>query len=63
MVDFIFNCVQFGFHIMEKLPSISSEINKVEVNKSYKETSELQNETISDLGIFITRTFNQININ
>ena len=32
-------------------------------NKSYKETSELQNETINDLGIFITRTFNQININ
>ena len=32
-------------------------------NKSYKETSELQNETIKDLGIFITRTFNQININ
>ena len=32
-------------------------------NKSYKETSELQNETINDLGIFITRTFNQINFN
>ena len=32
-------------------------------NKSYKETSELQNETINDLSIFITRTFNQININ
>ena len=32
-------------------------------NKSYKETSELQNETINDLGIFIARTFNQININ
>ena len=32
-------------------------------NKSYKETSELQNQTINDLGIFITRTFNQININ
>ena len=32
-------------------------------NKSYKETSELQNETINDLGVFITRTFNQININ
>ena len=32
-------------------------------NKSLKETSELQNETINDLGIFITRTFNQININ
>ncbi len=32
-------------------------------DKSYKETSELQNETINDLGIFITRTFNQININ
>ena len=32
-------------------------------NKSYKETSELLNETINDLGIFITRTFNQININ
>ncbi len=32
-------------------------------NKSYKETSELQNETINDLAIFITRTFNQININ
>ena len=32
-------------------------------NKSYKETSELQNETINDLGVFITRTFNQINFN
>ena len=32
-------------------------------NKSLKETSELQNETINDLGVFITRTFNQININ
>ena len=32
-------------------------------NKSLKETSELQNETIDDLGVFITRTFNQININ
>ena len=32
-------------------------------NKSFKETSELQNETINDLGVFITRTFNQININ
>ena len=32
-------------------------------NKSHKETSELQNETINDLGVFITRTFNQININ
>ena len=32
-------------------------------NKSYKETSELQNETINDFGILITRTFNQININ
>ena len=32
-------------------------------NKSYKQTSELQNETINDLGVFITRTFNQININ
>ena len=32
-------------------------------NKSYKETSELQNQTINDLGIFITTTFNQININ
>ena len=32
-------------------------------NKSLKETSELQNETINDLGIFIARTFNQININ
>ena len=32
-------------------------------NKSYKETSELQNENINDLGVFITRTFNQININ
>ena len=32
-------------------------------NKSYKETSNLQNETINDLSDFITRTFNQININ
>ncbi len=32
-------------------------------NKSYKETSELQNETINDLSVFITRTFNQINFN
>ena len=32
-------------------------------NKSLKETSNLQNETINDLSDFITRTFNQININ
>ena len=31
--------------------------------KSYKETSKLQNQTINDLSDFISRTFNQININ
>lgn len=32
-------------------------------SKTYDEASNLQNETISDLSDFITRTFNQININ
>jgi len=31
--------------------------------KSYNETSKLQNQTINDLSDFISRTFNQININ
>ena len=31
--------------------------------KSYNETSKLQNCTINDLSDFIARTFNQININ
>lgn len=53
--------------ILIKMNMIEIDKNKllfVKFNeKSYNETSKLQNQTINDLSDFISRTFNQININ
>ena len=53
--------------ILIKMNMIEIDKNKllfVKFNeKSFYETSKLQNQTINDLSDFISRTFNQININ
>ena len=53
--------------ILIKMNMIEIDKNKllfVKFNeKSFNETSKLQNQTINDLSDFISRTFNQININ